>query len=40
MASPSPGMSDPEEAITIAKSQNEIRPLMENFDFEFRKEVL
>lgn len=37
MATPSPGMSDPEESIVIATVQDEIEPLLQDFDLEFRK---
>ena len=37
MATPNPGMSDPEGSMTLAKVQEEIEPLLQDFDFEFRK---
>ena len=37
LAAPNPGMADPEEAIVIAAESEKIEPLLEEFDYEFRK---
>ena len=37
MGQPDVGMADPEEALAIASSQETVRPLLEEFDYQFRK---